>query len=142
MLSSTTDTTGSRPTVLVVDDALSIRAILEQFLERSGYNVLLAADPDTAFKRLKTSAVDAIILDVRLAENRSGLEVLELVRLDERFVDLPVIILTGILRLQPDEEELVRRHRGGLLYKGAGYGALVERLDHITARGVHRSRSA
>ena len=131
MSDKSTDSTRSRPTVLVVDDALSTRSILEEFFQRSGYNVLQATDPETAFKRLKTSDVDAIILDVRLADNRSGLEVLERVRLDERFADLLVIVLTGIRRLEASEEELIRRHRAHLLYKGAGYQEVLVQLDRI-----------
>lgn len=120
----------SRPTVLVVEDALATRSILEQFFVSSGYNVLLAADPDTALKRLKKSSVAAIVLDVRLADNRSGLEVLEMVRLDGRFVDLPVVILTGAT-LEPHEYSLIRRHRAYLLFKTQGFREVFERLDQI-----------
>ena len=68
----------SRRTVLVVEDALTTRCILEQFFERSGCDVLQASDPETALMRLRTSPVDAVILDLRLADDRSGLEVLAL----------------------------------------------------------------
>lgn len=63
----------------------------EDFLNLYGYDVLVASHPDTAFKRLKQSAasLDAMILDIGLDDNRSGLEVLELMRLDDRFVNLP-----------------------------------------------------
>ena len=64
----------SRRTVLVVEDALTTRCILEQFFARAGCEVLQASDPDTALMRLKTSNVDAVILDLRLADDRSGLE--------------------------------------------------------------------
>lgn len=126
----------TRPTVLVVEDALTTRSILEQFFLSSGYNVLLAADPDIALRRLKKAGVAAIVLDVRLADNRSGLEVLEMVRLDGRFVDLPVVILTGAT-LEPHEYKLIRRHRAHLLFKKQGFREVFERLDQIlkTAAG-------
>src|ERR1700751_4554318 len=88
--------TRPRRTVLVVEDALTTRCILEQFFARAGCDVLQASDPDTAMMRLKTSNVDAVILDLRLADDRSGLEVLEQMRLEERFADVPVVILTGV----------------------------------------------
>ena len=82
-------TTRTRRAVLVVEDAISVRNMLEDFLSLYGYDVLVASHPDTAFKRLKQSAasLDAMILDIGLDDNRSGIEVLELMRLDDRFVD-------------------------------------------------------
>ena len=85
----------------MVEDAIAVRNMLEDFLSLYGYDVLVASHPDTAFKRMKQSAasLDAMILDIGLDDNRSGIEVLELMRLDDRFVDLPVVVLTGS---QPD----------------------------------------
>lgn len=119
-----------RRTVLLVEDALTTRCILEQFFTRAGCDVLQAADPDTAFLRLKTSEVDAVILDLRLGK-RSGLEVLEQIRLEERYADLPVIILTGVLQVLPEEDEIIKTHRAHLLYKHLGYKEVVGRLEQI-----------
>ena len=115
-------TTGSRRAVLVVEDSVAVRNMLEDFLGLYGYDVLVASHPDTAFKRLKQSGaeLDAMILDIGLDDNRSGIEVLELMRLDDRFVDLPVIVLTGML-LTPQEEDTIRRNRAFLFDKRDGY---------------------
>jgi DNA-binding response OmpR family regulator len=124
---------GSRPrrTVLVVEDALTTRCILEQFFTRAGCDVLQAADPDTALKRLKTGCIDAVILDLRLGDDRSGLEVLEQMRFEDRFAETPVIILTGVSEVDPNEEEIIQRHGAHLLYKRLGYREVVERLERI-----------
>ena len=109
--------------------------MLEDFLNLYGYDVLVASHPDTAFKRLKHSAatLDAMILDIGLDDNRSGIEVLEMMRLDDRFVDLTVIILTG-LNLTDAEEESIRRNRAELLYKKEGYEKVFNRLGQIVGR--------
>jgi DNA-binding response OmpR family regulator len=120
-----------RRTVLVVEDALTTRCILEQFFARAGCEVLQAGDPDTAMLRLKQDGVDAVILDLRLANERSGLEVLEQMRLDERFDEVPVVILTGVTQVDAAEEEIIERHRAHLLYKRFGYREVVERLEKI-----------
>jgi len=121
----------TRRTVLVVEDALTTRCILEQFFARAGCDVLQAGDPDTALMRLKSTPVDAVILDLRLADDRSGLEVLEQMRLDERFDDVPVVILTGVTEVDPHEAEIIDRHRAHLLYKRFGYREVVNRLEKI-----------
>jgi DNA-binding response OmpR family regulator len=120
-----------RRTVLVVEDALTTRCILEQFFARAGCDVLHASDPDTALLRLKSASIDAVILDLRLSDDRSGLEVLEQMRLDARFDDVPVVVLTGVTEVDESEEEIIRRHRAHLLYKRFGYREVVQRLEKI-----------
>ena len=100
--------TPTRRTVLVVEDALTTRCILEQFFARAGCDVLQAADPDSARMRLIGNTVDAVILDLRLGHERSGLEVLEQMRLEERLANIPVVILTGADTIDPKEEEIIQ----------------------------------
>src|SRR5919106_4861458 len=106
-----------RRTILIVEDALTTRCILEQFFARAGCDVLQASDPDTALLRLKSTTVDAVILDLRLSDERSGLEVLEQMRLDARFDTVPVVVLTGVNEVEPEEAEIIERHHAHLLYK-------------------------
>ena len=122
-----------RRTVLIVEDALTVRNMLEDFFTMYGYDVLMASDPDTAFKRLKDShaMLDAMILDIALDDNRSGLEVLELMRLDDRFVDLTVIVLTGLANLDDRDVDIINRNRAHLLYKQEGYERVFNKLDSI-----------
>ena len=121
----------ARRTVLVVEDALTTRCILEQFFARAGCDVLQASDPETAMMRLKDTSVDAVILDLRLSDERSGLEVLEQMRLDERFDDVPVVVLTGVTEVDQAEDEVIQRHGAHLLYKRFGYREVVQRLEKI-----------
>ena len=122
-----------RRTVLIVEDALTIRNMLEDFFTMYGYEVLMASDPDTAFKRLKDShaVLDAMILDIALDDNRSGLEVLELMRLDDRFADLTVVVLTGLANLDNRDTEIIDRNHAHLLYKQEGYERVFNKLDLI-----------
>lgn len=122
-----------RRTVLIVEDALTVRNMLEDFFTMYGYDVLMASDPDTAFKRLKDShaMLDAMILDIALDDNRSGLEVLELMRLDDRFVDLTVVVLTGLANLDDRDVDIINRNRAHLLYKQEGYERVFNKLDQI-----------
>jgi DNA-binding response OmpR family regulator len=128
--------TRSRRTVLVVEDALTTRCILEQFFARAGCDVVQAADPDTALMRLSSTPIDAVILDLKLGCERSGLEVLEQMRLDDRFAHLPVVILTGVEEVEPKEVEIIERHGAHLLYKQLGYRQVVQRLEQIITRAA------
>jgi CheY-like chemotaxis protein len=123
--------TPPRRTILVVEDALTTRCIREQFFARAGCDVVQASDPESAMKRLKSTSVDAVILDLRLSDERSGLEVLEQMRLDERYDEVPVVVLTGVTEVDETEEELIQRHGAHLLYKRFGYREVVQRLEKI-----------
>lgn len=122
-----------RPTVLLLDDEASVRESLGRYLQASGYDVLTADNADDAFGILRHSAISAAILDVRLPGDRSGLEVLEFMRLDEDWRELPVIILTGV-QLTPGEEDIVRRCRAHVFYKPCRYGELVRHLSQLLRR--------
>ncbi len=93
--------------------------------------MLHASDPETALLRLRSANIDAVILDLRLAEERSGLEVLEQMRLEARYDDVPVVVLTGVTEVDATEDEIIQRHGAHLLYKRFGYREVVQRLEKI-----------
>jgi CheY-like chemotaxis protein len=129
-----------RTTVLIVDDEPTIRTFLRRYLEEAGYAVTEAADVDSALNALDVGPVDAAVLDVRLPDpmgwGRTGLEVLAFIRLHGAFSQLPVLVLTGH-PLEPEEQDLVRRHRAHLFMKPDGYRTLLQRLDQLTTGGEH-----
>lgn len=125
------------PAVLVVDDEGAVRSFLRAYLEDANYTVFEATDVDGALSTLDEARVDAVVLDVRMPDprglGRSGLEVLAFIRLRAAFDALPVMILTG-RSLEPDEQELIKRHHAHVFLKPDGYRQLLQRLDQLTGR--------
>ena len=62
---------GSR--ILVVDDYLDIRILLERTIRRDGHQVLVAADAESAMDMLASNPVDVVLTDVELPD-QNGLE--------------------------------------------------------------------
>ncbi|MGH9196813.1 MAG: response regulator [Acidimicrobiia bacterium] len=116
--------------VLLLEDQITLRAPLRRYLEASGFEVVEADSVDEAFAQLRRAMIACAILDVRMPNNRSGLEVLQFIRLNEYWHDMPVIILTGA-HLTEEEEEIIRRHRAYVFYKPHGYIEIVERLNKM-----------
>jgi chemotaxis protein histidine kinase CheA/CheY-like chemotaxis protein len=83
-----------RPNILIVDDSLSIRKYLSGLLEEQGYKTDLARNGYEALEYLKTREFDLIITDLEMPK-LSGYELIESLRLDEKYADLPIIVLTG-----------------------------------------------
>ncbi len=79
------------PSVLLVDDEPSIRLTMGEFLKRAGYNVLTAADYNSA-EALLAENFDVAVIDVNLP-GTSGIQLLQ--KLFDAAVYVPVIMITG-----------------------------------------------
>jgi DNA-binding response OmpR family regulator len=82
-----------RPKVLLVDDESAITDNLAPFLERTGFEMSVAADGEQAMVKIAASAPDLIILDVMMPK-LDGRQVLR--RLREAGNWTPVILLTQV----------------------------------------------
>ncbi|WP_190814135.1 response regulator transcription factor [Saccharopolyspora pogona] len=78
--------------VLVVDDDHTVRDVVRRYLERSGYEVGLAEDGETALRLFAEREPDLVVLDLMLP-GIGGLEVCRRVR--ERG-QVPVVMLTAL----------------------------------------------
>ena len=86
--------TSGPATILVVDDDPFIRELLALHLRNAGYSVVLAEDAVAAGRCMLRQAPDLLLLDVDMPY-MSGLELLDVVRNDERLPRFPVVFLTA-----------------------------------------------
>ena len=80
--------------ILIVEDDMVTRRILEHTLGRAGYNTLVAADGHEALVHLSTHRVDMILSDIAMP-GVSGIQLLEKVRANPDYASLPVVLLTA-----------------------------------------------
>jgi len=80
--------------VLIADDDMFLRDIATEFLTDAGYTVVAYEDGKKAWEGLQKEGADIAVLDVNMPE-MDGLELLDLIREDERFKEMPIILLTG-----------------------------------------------
>jgi signal transduction histidine kinase/CheY-like chemotaxis protein len=83
---------GSSP-VLVVDDDLAVRDLLQRFLTKEGFQVLTASTGEEGVRLAKQLRPTAITLDV-LMPGMDGWKVLTMLKTDPETSDIPVIMLT------------------------------------------------
>jgi two-component system chemotaxis sensor kinase CheA len=83
-----------RTRVLVVDDALTIRELMETILVRAGYDVVTAGDGMEALERLREAAVDLVVTDLEMP-GMDGFALTEAIRATEATRHLPVVVLTS-----------------------------------------------
>jgi putative two-component system response regulator len=83
-----------RPLVLVVEDDLAVRTLLQRLLEREGYRTTTATDGEAGLHAIDKHGPDLVLLDVGLPL-LDGYEVTRRLRADTRSLTLPIILLTG-----------------------------------------------
>jgi diguanylate cyclase (GGDEF)-like protein len=80
--------------ILLVEDNKTQARIICDFLGKNGYEVVLAEDGMSAFKRAKTDSVDVILLD-RILPDIEGNDVCRWLKLDPSTRLIPIIMLTA-----------------------------------------------
>ena len=84
------------PTVMVVDDSLTVRKITGRLLEREGYRVITAKDGVDALEKLIETVPDVVLSDIEMPR-MDGFDLVRNIRADERTRALPVIMITSRL---------------------------------------------
>jgi two-component system phosphate regulon response regulator OmpR len=80
------------PHILLVDDDLRLRGLLETYLKREGFEVTAAGNAEQMERALRDCPVDLMVLDLMLP-GRSGLDICRELRAAQS--SLPVIMLTA-----------------------------------------------
>ena len=81
--------------ILVVEDSVTSRALLQTILERAGYRVRTAVDGMEALAMLKEHEFDMVVSDVDMPR-MNGFTLTEKIRADARISALPVVLVTSL----------------------------------------------
>jgi DNA-binding response OmpR family regulator len=80
--------------VLIVDDEPFIVETVRFALEQAGYECLVAADGEEAMQIARSAEPGLILLDIMLPK-LNGFQVCRLLKFDERYRHIPIIMLTA-----------------------------------------------
>jgi len=82
------------PTVMVVDDSLTVRRVTQRLLSREGYQVVLAKDGVDALEQLQDFPPDVMLVDIEMPR-MDGFDLTRNVRNDDRYKHIPIIMITS-----------------------------------------------
>ena len=85
--------TKERKRVLVVDDSLTVRELERKLLDGRGYKVDVAVDGMDGWNAVRTGQYDLVLTDVDMPR-LDGIELVTLIRKDNRLKSLPVMIVS------------------------------------------------
>jgi CheY-like chemotaxis protein/predicted regulator of Ras-like GTPase activity (Roadblock/LC7/MglB family) len=84
------------PRILVVDDSLSVRKMVERALEMKGFEVLAASSGAEAMERIESATPDLVVCDVVMPDV-DGYRICEFVRGHPMLSETPVLLISGIV---------------------------------------------
>lgn len=82
--------------ILIVEDDIFIRDIYKVRFEQEGFDVMLAENGLAAMERMSQGAEPEIILLDIIMPGMDGVEVLKKLKADEKWKEIPIIMLTNI----------------------------------------------
>lgn len=115
-----------RKKILIVDDSMTMRQGMKQLLCED-YEIALATSGMSAIRALSLDRPDLVLLDYEMPVC-DGKQVLEMIRSEEDFADIPVIFLTG--RTDPATvRKLVSLRPDGYLAKYLKLEEIKQKID-------------
>jgi CheY-like chemotaxis protein len=114
------DTTELRGRILAIEMSADVRALYQTVLAEEGYGAVTLDCEEADVEIIAGARPDVIVLDCFLACPRNGWSLLELLGVDPRLREVPVVICTTDTRLVQEDGERLR---------GEGYGVVQKPFD-------------
>ncbi len=117
-------------TILIVDDSGIMRNMLKKFLSKIGYqDFITAKDGKDAVEKLQNNVVDLIISDWNMPR-MDGMELLQWVRYDDSYQDIPFIMATA--QGDKTQQEAIKQEGGnGQITKPFTEAELSKKLEEV-----------
>jgi two-component system, chemotaxis family, sensor kinase CheA len=120
----------ARKRVLVVDDSFNAREIVKDILEAHDYDVVLAENGRDGLDKVRAGSIDAVITDVEMPL-MDGFTLTALLRAEERYRDLPIIIVTSRAK-EEDKRRGISVGADGYIVKGDfNQNSMIETLGSV-----------
>ena len=127
----------SEAKILVVEDNDETRQLVQIFLKRADH-IAGAASSTEALQHLRDDAFDAVLLDINLGEERTGLELLGDIRAINGYHDVPVVAFTAYA-LPGDEERFLEAGFDGYVQKPFTKRQLLRTINQVLTSGTRRT---
>jgi len=110
--------------ILVINDTQEILELFRMLLEGEGYEVILSGFPIQQINDVKLINADLIILDFLFGDQRTGWQMLQMLKMDRATATIPVIVCTAAL-------DMVREQEGYLVSQGVHVVFKPFDIDHL-----------
>jgi len=118
--------------ILIIEDEPDVVNAVKALLEAKGFEVSAAADGEEGLKKARMLLPDLVLLDLMLPK-LSGFVVCRLLKFDDRYKNIPVIVITA----RTDERDIALAEKVGAsdyLIKPVKPQVLLEKITDVLSR--------
>jgi len=125
--------------ILVVNDTQEILELFRMLLEEEGYDVILSGFPIQQVKEIELIKPDLIILDLVFGEEKTGWQMLQMLKMKRSTAVIPVIVCTAALHLVREQEGYLVSQGVHLVYKPFDIDLLLDNIKQLLESHEHIS---
>ena len=125
--------------ILVVNDTQEILELFRMLLEEEGYEVVLAGFPVQQIGDIEKIKPDLIILDLVFGDQKSGWQMLQMLRMQRSTASTPVIICTAALDLVREQEGYLVSQDVHVVFKPFDIDHLITNVKQLLESHEHSS---
>ena len=94
-------------TILVIDEHIMVRSVLETLLEREGFSVLSTRSVGVGLQMMTAATVDLVLIEL---STHSHNEVEQIAELRRQFPEVKVVVMSGFFGASPPPASRLRAH--------------------------------
>jgi CheY-like chemotaxis protein len=122
----------SEKTILVVDDDIGIRMMMQKLLESAGYRVITGEEGQSALEAALSQRPDMVITDIDMPVN-DGYKTIQMFRRDSEF-QAPVIVVSGVVDIR-DAQLVLDAGASAFFQKPVDQAALLSKVSELLTEG-------
>ena len=115
--------------IMVVDDCKTTRKLIGHYLKSRGYTVVFAENGLDALEKLGTDSVSLILTDINMPY-MDGLELLNTIRADPGWANIPVLMITTESD-DSEKEKALNSGANGYLVKPVTGNVIAQKIETI-----------
>lgn len=116
--------------ILIIEDDLTLRNVLAEFLEAEDFLVSVASDGEEGIALISDINPDVVLLDIILPK-KDGFEILKEIKNNKETLDIPVILLTNLGSLDDIEKALLLGATTYLVKGDYQIKEIVEKIKNV-----------
>lgn len=118
--------------IVIAEDSPAGRELLSELIRSWGYEIIEAADGREALQKITDTMPDLVLCDIQMPE-QDGYAVIQSLRQDPRFTNLPVIALTAFA-MRGDKEKILAAGFDGHQSKPVEFESLRAEIERLLVR--------
>jgi len=126
--------------ILVVNDTQEILELFRMLLEEEeGYDVVLSGFPIQQVKDIEHIKPDLIILDLVLGDEKTGMQMLQMLKMQRSTAAIPVLVCTAALQIVREQEGYLVSQGVHVVYKPFEIDDLLANVKQLLGSQEHVS---